>query len=164
MYIIYHFFQVGNKNFFILHLTSKTKPAIIILIFMCSSHKIFMLIKKIMIRSFMKKQIFLGTLFFIFLFLITCITTFVVNSNAYFTSSPTDYSFSSHDFTWPLPNYYTISSPFGIRLSPTTGASTYHSGIDIPAPENTNIYSACSGTVSFLDFERCQWLHYKNHK
>lgn len=111
----------------------------------------------------MRKQIFLGFLFFIFLFFITCITTFIVNSNAYFTTSPADYYFSSNDFTWPLPDYYTISSPFGTRISPTTGASTYHSGIDIPAPEGTNIYSACSGTVTFLDFERRQWLHFKNH-
>ena len=50
------------------------------------------------------------------------------------------------------PNYHTISSPFGLRLSPTTGASIYHSGIDIPAPENTAIYSASSGIVTYLDF------------
>lgn len=29
------------------------------------------------------------------------------------------------------------------------GASTYHSGIDIPAPEGTNILSICSGIVTF---------------
>lgn len=32
------------------------------------------------------------------------------------------------------------------------GASTYHSGIDIPAPEGTNILSICSGVVTF-----CSW-------
>ena len=112
----------------------------------------------------MKKQIFLGFLLFLFLFFITCITTFMVNSNACFTTSPINYYFSSDDFIWPLLNYYTISSPFGTRLSPTTGASTYHSGIDIPAPENTNIYSTCSGIVTFLDFERRQWLYFKNQK
>ena len=32
------------------------------------------------------------------------------------------------------------------------GASIYHSGIDIPAPEGSNIYSICSGTVAFTGF------------
>lgn len=32
------------------------------------------------------------------------------------------------------------------------GASTYHSGIDIPAPEGTDILSICSGVVTF-----CSW-------
>ena len=32
------------------------------------------------------------------------------------------------------------------------GASTYHSGIDIPAPPGTNIYSINSGNVIFTGF------------
>ena len=42
---------------------------------------------------------------------------------------------SNSKFSWPLFGYYYISSYFGYRTSPTTGASSYHSGIDIPAPE-----------------------------
>ncbi|HJJ14424.1 MAG TPA: hypothetical protein OIM42_06185 [Clostridiaceae bacterium] len=30
--------------------------------------------------------------------------------------------------------YNTISSPFGRRSSPAKGASSFHKGIDIPAP------------------------------
>lgn len=100
----------------------------------------------------MKKIFFLFYTLFCFLFLITCISTFVVYSNNSFTTSPTEYYFSTNDYSWPLPNYHTISSPFGLRLSPTIGASIYHSGIDIPAPENTAIYSASSGIVTYLDF------------
>ncbi|HBC84548.1 MAG TPA: hypothetical protein DCZ30_03755 [Clostridiales bacterium] len=48
--------------------------------------------------------------------------------------------------------YRTISSPFGRRSSPTKGASSYHSGIDIPAPPGTNIFSAESGTVILAKF------------
>lgn len=48
--------------------------------------------------------------------------------------------------------YRTISSPFGRRSSPTKGASSYHSGIDIPAPPGTNIFSAQSGTVILAKF------------
>lgn len=51
-------------------------------------------------------------------------------------------------FIWPVPGYNNITSSFGYRVSPTLGASTYHGGIDIAAPENTNIYAIDSGIVS----------------
>ena len=51
-----------------------------------------------------------------------------------------------------LLGYTTITSPFGYRVSPTKGASTYHSGIDIAAPSGSNIVSSLSGTVSFTGF------------
>ena len=56
------------------------------------------------------------------------------------------------EFLWPLPNYTYISSYFGKRSSPTIGASTYHSGIDIPAPEGTPIRSTCSGMITFASW------------
>ena len=56
------------------------------------------------------------------------------------------------NFMWPLDGYTYISSYFGYRNSPTSGASTYHSGIDIPAPEGTNILAVCSGTVTFASW------------
>lgn len=56
---------------------------------------------------------------------------------------------SSFDFYWPIPGYISISSPFGKRTSPTSGASTYHSGIDIPAPEGTNLYAIDDAEVVF---------------
>lgn len=49
---------------------------------------------------------------------------------------------------WIIPcSYSYVSSPFGKRESPTAGASTYHQGIDLAAPENTPIVAARSGTV-----------------
>jgi len=80
------------------------------------------------------KKIIIGTnitLFFILFVII--LTTYVAYSNYSFTVSPTDYYISSEKYTWPLPEHHTISSYFGPRTSPTTGASSYHSGIDIPA-------------------------------
>lgn len=50
---------------------------------------------------------------------------------------------------WPLPDYHTISSPFGWRIHPITKTKRLHTGADIPAPTGTPIYSAGTGTVIF---------------
>ena len=63
------------------------------------------------------------------------------------------YFFSNTDFFLPLPGFHRITSQFGRRVSPTTGASTNHSGIDIAAPEGANIYSVTNGKVIFLGFK-----------
>lgn len=42
-------------------------------------------------------------------------------------------------FAWPLPQSFTITSPFGYRKDPFTGEVTYHSGTDIAAPAGTPI-------------------------
>lgn len=52
------------------------------------------------------------------------------------------------DSRWPVPGHTYISSHFGKRDAPTSGASTSHSGIDIPAPEGTEIISIMDGTVT----------------
>ena len=33
---------------------------------------------------------------------------------------------SNTKYAWPIPGYTSISSPFGKRTAPTSGASTYH--------------------------------------
>ncbi len=55
-------------------------------------------------------------------------------------------------FIWPLPGYYSIGSPFGPRVAPIAGASTYHKGVDIGCPEGTPIVAAGDGIVSYTGY------------
>jgi len=50
---------------------------------------------------------------------------------------------------WPVKFYKEISSPFGERIHPITGKQSFHKGIDIPAPQDTDILSSDDGIVSF---------------
>ena len=55
---------------------------------------------------------------------------------------------SESGFQWPLPaSWNTLSSLFGTRTDPFTGRAGNHTGIDIPASRNTEIYAAKSGVV-----------------
>lgn len=55
-------------------------------------------------------------------------------------------------FVWPIPGYTKISSPFGKRTSPTSGASSSHSGIDIPAPQGIKFIAVHDGEITFRQF------------
>lgn len=60
---------------------------------------------------------------------------------------------TSSNAGWLRPCSYTyLSSPFGYRVSPTTGASTYHQGVDLAAPAGTPIYATRSGVVSTASY------------
>lgn len=63
-----------------------------------------------------------------------------------------DITASSAGFIWPLAVKGTITSRFGKRKAPTAGASTYHKGVDIAAPQGTAIYAAKSGTVTIATY------------
>ena len=64
----------------------------------------------------------------------------------------TDMVVSSSGFIWPTPNYKAITSPYGYRKAPTSGAGTFHGGVDIGAPAGANIYSVFSGEVTYIGF------------
>lgn len=53
---------------------------------------------------------------------------------------------------WPAPDYYRINSYFGRRTAPTSGASTFHKGIDIGAPEGSSFVAVTDGTITFTGF------------
>lgn len=55
--------------------------------------------------------------------------------------------------SWRVPcGYKMMSSPFGFRESPTSGASTYHQGVDLAADAGTPIYASRGGTVTTATF------------
>ena len=45
-----------------------------------------------------------------------------------------------------------INSYFGRRVAPTSGASTFHKGIDIGAPEGFEFVACSDGTITFTSF------------
>ena len=50
---------------------------------------------------------------------------------------------------WVIPvAYKRLESPFGNRTAPTSGASSYHQGVDLSADAGTPIYAARAGQVS----------------
>ena len=58
---------------------------------------------------------------------------------------------SKYSLFWPVPTSVASigkhSSSFGLRTSPTQGASSNHRGIDIPVPSGTSVFSAADGVV-----------------
>lgn len=55
-------------------------------------------------------------------------------------------------FVWPIPGYMRISSYFGKRVAPTSGASSFHYGCDIPAPQGTKLIAIHDGIITFANF------------
>lgn len=51
--------------------------------------------------------------------------------------------------SWLVPcSYRELSSPYGMREAPTSGASTFHQGVDLAAPAGTPIVASRGGTVT----------------
>ena len=98
--------------------------------------------------------------FFIILFIFT---TFFISLNITTSNQNLIYSnyitISSSGFAWPIPGYTKVTSPFGKRDSPTAGASSYHYGTDIGAPDGEITFLGFLGaggytlTLSFYDFK-----------
>ena len=71
----------------------------------------------------------------------------IVNSNKEFIDF-----IETGELLWPAPGYYRINSPFGKRIRPTSGASTFHKGVDIGAPQGSSYVAVTNGTITFVGF------------
>ena len=77
--------------------------------------------------------------------------TFMFFPGADFTQ--TERAFFLHSgFRFPLRSYR-ITSSFGIRQDPITGNISNHQGIDLAAPQGTEVYAAADGTVTGIGFD-----------
>lgn len=75
-------------------------------------------------------------------------TTSSTGTNVSNSSGSTTGSSSTSTYTggWVVPCSYTsITSPFGTRTSPTTGASTYHQGVDLDTGTGWPVYATRAG-------------------
>lgn len=65
-------------------------------------------------------------------------------------------NFVGGQFLWPIPGYYTITSPFGYRTHPTTGVYKLHTGVDIAGSKISGkpILAANSGKVIKAGYNR----------
>jgi len=55
--------------------------------------------------------------------------------------------FLNRGFQFPLQNFQ-LSSSYGPRTNPVTGVQSMHGGLDLAAPEGTNVYAVKNGTVA----------------
>lgn len=68
------------------------------------------------------------------------------------TYDETEDAYEGGAFVWPCPSSSRVTSDFGVRESPTAGASTNHKGIDIGAPYGASIVAAADGVVAFAGY------------
>ena len=59
---------------------------------------------------------------------------------------------SSSGWVCPVP-YYTLTSPFGMRVHPISGKWKMHNGVDLAAAQGTPIYAAKSGKVTVTSYQ-----------
>jgi murein DD-endopeptidase MepM/ murein hydrolase activator NlpD len=105
--------------------------------------------------SFFNKFYYLIYVIIFLIIFISCFFTPIISEQAY---SELDLNLiegmeiSERGFIWPIPGYTKLTSYFGKRTSPTAGASSYHKGIDIGAPEGTKLIAVVDGTITFTGF------------
>jgi murein DD-endopeptidase MepM/ murein hydrolase activator NlpD len=103
---------------------------------------------------FISKLFYSFYIYLIFIILFICIffIPFINSSNTVTYTDGKILDFNPNGFVWPAPGYTRINSYFGKRIAPTSGASTFHKGIDIGAPEGSIFIAVTDGDITFTDF------------
>lgn len=111
-------------------------------------------------------NLFQKFLFIIILILIIISIFFIpIIQNGNYTTDTVDkeilnFNPNNYGFIWPIPGYTQISSPYGKRKAPTGGASSFHYGTDIPAPEGTKLIAIHDGEITFCSFLGAGRIYY----
>lgn len=63
-----------------------------------------------------------------------------------------EHPYTGGAFRWPCPSSTRVTSDYGTRVSPMSGASSNHKGIDIGAPAGADIIAAADGTVTAASY------------
>lgn len=75
------------------------------------------------------------------------------------TATTTAPSYTGGAFVWPCPSSQRVTSDYGVRLSPTAGASSNHKGIDIGASYGADIVAAADGEVIYSGYTSASGNH-----
>jgi murein DD-endopeptidase MepM/ murein hydrolase activator NlpD len=75
--------------------------------------------------------------------------SFLFVPGADFTATERAFFLNSGFFRFPL-HSYRVTSRYGIRTNPVTGHTGVHQGLDLAAPEGTEVYAVAEGTVTGL--------------
>lgn len=106
----------------------------------------------VFIQNLFQKLIFIIILFSIFISIFFIPIIQIGNFNLSNSPNKEIIDFNPDGFVWPIPGYTSISSNFGKRNAPTSGASSFHYGVDIPAPEGTKLIAIADGEITFCSF------------
>ena len=106
-----------------------------------------------MSSSFFKSFYYIIGLLVVLIIFIPCFfTPFISNEEMVKQMQDKEIFISEKGFAWPIPGYTKITSDFGRRISPTAGATSFHKGIDIGAPEGTILIAVIEGTITYTGF------------
>ena len=106
-----------------------------------------------MFKSFFKPFYYLTIFIVILIIFITCFfIPFISEEDLLKRIEGQEIYISTYGFAWPIPGYTYITSPFGKRTSPTAGASSFHKGMDIGAPEGSVLIAATDGIITYTGF------------
>ena len=102
--------------------------------------------------AFFKPFYYIITFLLIITIFVSCFFVPTISNSYLETVDSYTIHISKEGYAWPSPGYTKINSYFGKRTSPTAGASSYHKGIDIGAPEGAYFVAIANGTITYTGF------------